>query len=221
MLSKAIRSIIVKHNSVSPPVLNSCVRFVHGFKSRPEQRTKISIDRVSSVLDSPMVAEDRNRPIRMRGKISKPLDNPKMELDNASKGILESTGMDIMDVMNESLRSDEFYNVFKGTDSAADVVEIIEVKLNRDRSHAHAVWKSRVIELFLDNLLTKSLTPPDIKVAEKMVTSMTNILQRHEAKFRSRIIRTINFRRVPRVYFTHSQSLTDLLTLLKEDNFIR
>jgi len=207
---------------ISPTIkLGIPIRCIHNVKSRQEQRTKSSIDRVSSLLDSPLVAEDRNRPLRMRGKISKPLEKTEMELDTASKGMLEATGMDLMDVMNETLRSDEFHNVFKGTERAFDVVEIVEVKVNRDCSHAHALWKSKFVELFLNNLMNRTLTPQEIKIAEKMISNMTNILQRHEAKFRSQIIKTINFRRVPRVYFKHEKSLDDLILYLKEQNYVR
>lgn len=157
----------------------------------------------------------------MRGKISQPLEKTTLELDDASKGVLEATGMDIMDVMNELLSSDQFHNVFKGTECAADVVEIIEVKLNRDCSHAHAFWSSKLVEVFLTNLLERPLSAQQVKVAEKMGANMTNILQRHEAKFRSEIIKTINFRRVPRVYFRQEKTIDDLLLLLKEQNFMR
>jgi ribosome-binding factor A len=157
----------------------------------------------------------------MRGKISKPLEKPRLELDDASKGMLDSTGLEVMDVMNEALQTDEFYQIFKGTESAADVVEIIDVKMNRDFSHAHAFWRSKVVEMCFENLLAKNLAPTDIKIAEKMLLNMTNILQRNEAKFRSHMVRRINFRRVPRIYFKHEKPLEDMLTLIKEQNYIR
>lgn len=202
-------------------VCRPIVREAHSFKSREEQKTKHSVDRVSNILDSPLVSEDRNRPIRMRGKISKPLEKPRLELDDASQGMLDSTGMEVMEVMNEALQTDEFYQVFRGTESAADVVEIIDVKMNRDFSHAHAFWRSKVIEMCLENLLSKNLAPTDVKIAEKMLVNMTNILQRNEAKFRSHMVRRINFRRVPRIYFKHEKLLVDMLALIKEQNYVR
>lgn len=169
-----------------------------------------------SLLDDPSLEIDRARPIRQRAKISQPLEKPpKLVLDDASQGMMEAIADDIMDNMNDALNSNDFIGVFKGVDYASQVVEISAVKLNQDYSHAHITWRSSYIEDVLIQFQTKDLTDRDVKMAEKMTKNITDILQLHEGKFRSHMIRNFNFRRVPRIYIQPDEYIEDLLKVLK------
>lgn len=121
-----------------------------------------------------------------------------------------------------------------------NVVEISTVSLNQDQSHAHAYWSSEPIETMLKNLILagkqhvflqhQSAKPQDLQkfasiapvdaregyqLALKMEKNLSTKLQRYEGKFRSHIIRTINMRRVPRIFFAADKDTKMLIEQLK------
>jgi ribosome-binding factor A len=174
------------------------------------------IDKTLSLLDDPSLEDDRSRPVRQRGKISKPLEKPpKLVFDKASQGMSEAIADDMMDNMNDALGSNAFIGVFKGTDYASQIVEVSSVRFNQDYSHAHVTWTSDYLEQIFNELKKKQLSSREVRFSGQMLSNINNILQRNEGKFRSHFIRTFNFRRVPRIYFQHDQKLENIMIELK------
>jgi ribosome-binding factor A len=122
-------------------------------------------------------------------------------LDNASQGRLETTCEDVMDNMNETLASSALINVFKGVKDASMVIEIAHVEINMDYSHATAHWESEILMNFVDSVRTENGPEDALKLALKMETKITAKLQKLEPLFRTRIVKQMDFRRVPRIYF--------------------
>ena len=102
-----------------------------------------------------------------------------------------------------------------GIEYASQLVEISSVRLNQDYSHAHAKWRSRFVEDILTKFQEKELTDRDIKFTEKMIANINDVLQRSEGKFRSNVVKSYNFRRVPRMYFQPDEVIEDLVKVLK------
>lgn len=120
------------------------------------------------------------------------------------------------------------------------VVEISTVSLNQDQSHAHAYWSSEPITIMLQKLVAASqqyviqshrpevarniqrktqVGPQDplkcYEFAQRAESRLTKKLQDREGGFRSHIIRTINMRRVPRIFFAPDKSTKMLMAQLK------
>ena len=210
---------IVCHQAIlflSQRNLSGINRRVHrSSNNNSDDKDKGRMTKTISLLDDPSLEVDRSRPIRQRAKISQPLEKPaKLVLDEASRGMSQAIADDMMDNMNDALSSNDFIGVFKGVDYASQVVEISSVRLNQDFSHAHVTWRSRYIEDLLEKFQEKDLSENDVKMAEKMTTNINDILQRNEGKFRSHFIKSVNFRRVPRIYFQKDQYIEDLLKVL-------
>eukprot|EP01039_Chlorochromonas_danica_P005882 gene5882-6477_t len=152
-----------------------------------------------------------------RYKLNKSLVAPEKEqITSQMDGILGATADEIMDDMNEVLDSPQFSSIFGNKfTSLSDALEISSLVLNKDVSHAHARWHSPIIAGFIDSLVKKEeVTKAQLLLAQKMASNITRRLQSNEGKFRSHIIRTINFRRVPRIFFRASHTIETLLDKL-------
>eukprot|EP01033_Poteriospumella_lacustris_P009299 gene9299-6661_t len=120
------------------------------------------------------------------------------------------------------------------------VVDITTVSLNQDQSHAHAYWSSEPITIMLQKLVAASQQymiqshRPEVaqsiqrkahvgpkhplqcyEFAQRAESRLTKKLQDREGGFRSHIIRTINMRRVPRIFFAPDKSTKMLMAQLK------
>jgi ribosome-binding factor A len=187
---------------------------------------KNSIGRASSILDDRSGADSTFgrsvQPYKQRGKLTKPLVKaPKAMLDPSSQGILQAHGNDIMDVINEALASREFYSLFRSVKDPSDVLEISQVTLNRDLSHAYIHWRSPPIDELLSRLVSKIPTKQEVDRMEKILKQLTTKLQDNEGSFRSVMIRKLNFRRVPRFYFkpdVNTQMIFEQLREIQDDD---
>lgn len=93
-----------------------------------------------------------------------------------------------------------------------------------DYSHAHTFWRSPAIEIFIkliiQDLLTKKITDPEvikkkIDTVRRMEAKVSEQLQLNEGRMRSHLIKTINFRRVPRLLFESDTSIKILVEKLQ------
>lgn len=115
-----------------------------------------------------------------------------------------------MDDMNELLASKTFLHFFRRGITASQVVEVVHVDINQDYSHATAYWKSSFVNRFISFVAKeKGAELGDnvrgIEVAEKLHKQFTKLintrLQDSESRFRSNLLKTMSFRRVPRIFF--------------------
>jgi ribosome-binding factor A len=161
------------------------------------------LDSLIQILDKSNGSEAPLSAIK-RKKLATPLDQSSEERrkDPAESGILEATGVDIAELLNEAFPTMTFNEVgLSKVQDLGEVVEIVHVKVNRDCSHADASWDSPFIAQFLGKV-EKSFGAQDrSRIAHKLETGITSALQQREGKFRAFLARNMDFRRVPRVFF--------------------
>lgn len=183
--------------------------------------------RVSSVInqvDASFDGSDAHRGQSQRKlKLNKSLRRPaKVVLDQASKGLHESMGQELADCMNDYLFNNSIVRSNRRiVDSSEHLVEISTVSLNQDESHAHAFYTSEPFEAILQLMIKESGSGEHVdssknfQLAKRMEKNLTKKLAVLEGKFRSHIIRTINLRRVPRIFFAPDSSTRALLRQLE------
>lgn len=183
------------------------------FERNPRARTAVDL------LDDPVINVDLKRPAKERSKTSRPLRKLAPEpVDKRKEAQISNLSNQIKSIMNSTLASKIFLNKFRGVEKGSDLFKIEIVTTNRDASHAYAHWRSEPIEKYLKQLeFNKSIET--LQRGEKLIKKTTENLQSHESKFRSSMIKVINLRRVPRIYFKHSEAIQVLLDNLKNDSF--
>ncbi len=183
------------------------------------KKPKVHVSASSNTRFMPNVGRDvaailDEAPTRSQAKLHRPLDqsNDKNEASSHNDGILEATALDIMDNMNAALASEKLSNIFRKVGPTSEVLEISFVKINRDCSHVDASWSSSALKGFVENLYSNSAcSAKELHLAQKMTKNITHTLQKNESKFRSYLLKHINFRRVPRMFFQPQGALTALL----------
>ena len=136
-------------------------------------------------------------------KLQRPLEAvEKKVLTAAQLGQLQSTAEDLHDVLSEAMSTSAFSNLFpQGMHDTTLAVDIHEVKLNRDCSHAYVSWSCEILRKFVLEAQTEFGNESAQRFAGRAVKSINKKLQEREAQFRSYIIRHMHFRRVPRLFF--------------------
>lgn len=136
------------------------------------------------------------------GKLRQPLATKKKAiLDVPSQGRLEATCEDVLDNMNETLASSALTNIFKGVRDASMVIEIVHVDMNMDYSHAYAHWESTILKDFMATVSKEKDHEESQRLALQMEKQITSKLQKLEPVFRSKIVKKMDFKRVPRIFF--------------------
>jgi len=147
--------------------------------------------------------EGARTPSSTKQRLQRPLEAvEKKALTAAQLGQLQSTAEDLHDVLSEAMSTSAFSNLFQGMNDHAIAVDIHEVKLNRDCSHAYVSWNCDVLEKFVLEAQTEFGNESAKRFAGRAARSINKKLQDREAQFRSYIIRHMHFRRVPRVFFS-------------------
>ncbi len=139
---------------------------------------------------------------KLYGKLSSTLEKRvARELPESAVGMISTTGDEIANVLSEIFATNTFYRIFKGTKRLDEVIEIEDVKVNQDYSHATVYWSSTLINNFLI-LINKKFGPEEYnKMYEVTTKKVDSTLQRLEPKLRSILAKKMSFRRVPRLYF--------------------
>eukprot|EP01038_Epipyxis_sp_PR26KG_P010634 gene10634-14279_t len=162
-------------------------------------------------------------------KLSQPLVKPPAKIESAaSQGYFATLNEEISDILNTTLTSQKFRNIFinsnqlinksnktknksenvvarpkqfTNNDHNLDLVEISDVVIDKEFSQIIAWWRSDVIKVFLLEVHKKLELPQFNKLVNKMTIKITNKLQKSESLFRSELIKEMDFRRVPRIMF--------------------
>jgi len=139
---------------------------------------------------------------KLQGKLSRGLEESEtLQLNAKGEGISDVVCNEITDTLNYSLSTDQFYKLFKGYKSPSDVVEIVKSTANLDFSHVIVYWDSDIIN---DVILSARKNLTEVKynqLRNKIVNGISKKLQATEPQFRSVLMKEIEFRRVPRLFF--------------------
>lgn len=144
-------------------------------------------------------------PKQVRAKLSRTLETPQPRsevLSERQKGMNTAFAEEIMDVLNEAMASSKIgRGLFRGTDDASAVVEITACKVNSDVSHIYAEWSSPIINGFADEIKGNMGEEKAKKFQKKSENYVTARLAMREGRFRTYLLRRIESKRVPRIYF--------------------
>lgn len=144
---------------------------------------------------------------KLRSRLDKKKESTRLSPD--AYGKMEGTSVDILDILNEALEENSLYELFKGTKRASDVVEVMHVVINQDCSHVTAYWSCDLIEKFVDKVREKHGDIDYKKVHNEFTSKISKKLKSCEPTFRSFLLRKMDFRRVPRIFFRHYWELED------------
>lgn len=139
---------------------------------------------------------------KSQGKLHKKLElNTQSEVSPEQRGILETTGEEIADVLNELFGSTKLQGTFRNVKTTADVVDVECVTLNQDYSHATAAWQSPYLDDFLKGVERTRGFEESERLKIKACKNITERLQRREPRMRAELAKKMNFKRIPRIYF--------------------
>ncbi|RYH09249.1 hypothetical protein EON65_40315 [archaeon] len=142
----------------------------------------------------------------------------KVKVNSETNGILEATALELVDDLNAALATPQLSSLFRSVPNILEVIEISKVILNKDMSHVDAFWVCKISSVFIQTLSKKdNITKQDVIVAKNMVQNINGKLQKQEARFRSHMIKSFDFRRVPRVFFRPDLKLQQQLGELEEN----
>jgi ribosome-binding factor A len=186
---------------------NSLMKFA-STKSTSKRRSGGDRDGDSSSSLSEHLDSVQNGQLRKKttAKLSKGLEkHVDPEPSTAMQGVLESTAEEICGILNDALASNKLYKLFRGCPDASEAIDIEYVKINTDCSHATAFWKSSVIEKYGNFVAVHDGPEKGFLVKQRMNKFISATLQRKEPVFRTILIKHMDFRRVPRVFFKNFQ----------------
>lgn len=181
---------------------------ISNYYNGKDQKTSVerATQKLLNKIDPSSIASDTGQrlPSVKKSKLNKGLDKKeKVLISDSNQGILDQSGNEIAEIINETLASRSFYKIFKGCDDASKIVEIEEVKINRDCSHAYAYWSSDILNKFAETMrLDNTIDQKDYnKFTTKSVEYIHSHLQTREGFFRSKLSQKMSFKRVPKIYF--------------------
>lgn len=145
---------------------------------------------------------------KQKNKLNRGLDSTSTgklkPLSTGSLGQLDNFQEAFCEVLNTALADKSFYKLFKGShEDSSSVIEFKKVDLNRDMSHATAYWHCPVVYKFLKFVL-KTKGEEEYKIlSEQTSQHISKILKAAEPRFRALVVKELEFRRVPRIFFVN------------------
>lgn len=140
-----------------------------------------------------------------RSKLSRGLEQKaKSVLSGESRGILDDTAEEILEHMTAVMESHDMKGLFRGVRNTTDHVYIEDITVNQDYSHITAWWSSPITDKFAQFLKQKNpngLGTSSLKFLEASNRAVTAKLQLKEGFFRSKLVKKMEFRKMPRIYF--------------------
>ncbi len=137
-----------------------------------------------------------------KAKLSKGLEQKvKQGISAASRGALDTTSEDIAEIITDALDSTKLINMFRGVEKASDMIEIEEVTVNQDYSHVTVWWSSPVVKKFALFVRQKQSLQEAVTLNAKMTANINEKLQKCEGVFRHFVMKNIDYKKVPRIFF--------------------
>jgi ribosome-binding factor A len=210
---------------------NSKPRKSGSFKRPPTRALRFqsdSLEKATALLDDSSVKVDRSKPINDRSKLLKPLEG-KLNVakvneneDVALHGLYALQSQELQQILTDTLELIDFSKVLPNVGNPSEFIEIERVKLNPDCSHADTFWTSAILHDFYLTLIEKAEIDEEVHYSEKdlqkflsKLISVNKFLQENDGKFRTAIIRKVNYKRVPKVVFHIDKQLLALIQELK------
>ena len=174
--------------------LNSCHSRLFLWKTK--QYPKLSIRNFSN-NNSFLVNELDS--IKNSGKLKKKLEaTPKKIVGKVITGKLAANEEDFSDKINEILASKVMLGIFKGLTDVSLMIEIKETHIIGDGNNITALWTSQFLEKFINDIKNTHGINDANKMSLKITSYITKRLQDNESIFRTQLMKSIDFKRVPR-----------------------
>lgn len=145
------------------------------------------------------VSPENSLPKVGKSKLRKKLEaQSSPELTKSQLGALQSAEEEILEVLEECLRSNAMIGAFPHFQQSSKLVHISKVKVNRDLSHIDVIWGSTILETFVQQVYESHGKQEGMRIRDKIFKKTNLQLQKKEGTFRTFLMRTVDFRRVPR-----------------------
>jgi ribosome-binding factor A len=152
------------------------------------------------------VSPQTSLPAAGKSKLKKNLDVQSLpDLTIAQLGALQSAEDEILEILESCLESNALLGIFPQFKFPSQLVHIKNVKVNRDLSHVDVFWGSDILEKFVHKVYEINGTNEGKRMGDKFYKQTNLTLQKKEGTFRTFLMRTVEFRRVPR--FPHASLL--------------
>ena len=155
-------------------------------------------------------------PATAKSKLNLPLEareSRKETMSHAQKGMNQAIAEDIHEILSDAMSSPKLRTLFRGTKDASMVVDIKHVKVNSDVSHVYAEWQCDLLEGFAREIHDNMGADKAKSFGKRSIRYITGRLAARESVFRTVLMRQMQFKKVPRIYFTHeSTAIMDAAT---------
>lgn len=144
-----------------------------------------------------------------KSKLNLPLEareKKRETMNHAQKGLNQAVAEDIHEILSDALSSPKLRNLFRGTKDASILVDIKHVKVNSDVSHVYAEWQCDLLEAFAREMHDSMGSIKAKAFVKRAVNYVTGRLAAKESFFRTALMRQMQFKKVPRIYFTHEST---------------
>lgn len=184
----------MKRNIIKLRLFSSCSNILLSKNSTPEIIRQLDIN-TSNDNTLPRIKKTKI-------KLNKSLNTKETpKLTSMQVGTLDAAREEISEILEDCLNSNELLNLFHPFPHTSRVVQIRNVKLNRDISHIDVLWESNFLEEFIQRIYEINGEAEGKRMKLKLYNQVNQILQKKEGKFRTHLMKQIFFRRVPRIFF--------------------
>lgn len=195
-----------------------CVSSAFGTKTQPSGDTgkQLNNSHLLESIDMAAAPISPTVPSKAKLKLAKKLLKPeKPKLSPKDAGLLEAESDELLGIISRTLKSSKLLEVFSSTDLAS-VLDVEKVVVNSDSSHVTVYWTSPAVAKFLAMVKRKHGLNDAIDIGQKICDKITSKLTARESVFRTDIMRHMDYRRVPRIFFS-SHDLIELNLTIKKN----
>lgn len=195
-----------------------CISSAFGTKTQSlgDVAQQLNNSRLIESIDTAAAPISPTVPSKAKLKLAKKLLKPeKPKLSAKDAGLLEAECDELFGIISETLKSSKLLEIFSSTDLAT-VIDVEKVVVNSDSSHVTVYWTSPAVAKFLSMVKRKHGLNDAIEIGQKICDKITSKLTARESVFRTDVMRHMDYRRVPRIFFL-SHDLIELSLTIKKN----
>lgn len=196
------RASITRCSRAATALNRSFARIKFEMPKPKEPRTKpMTGTELINSLDSPTYTQGGTTK-QDKIKLNRGLNAPKVtRINPIIIGTNETIAVDILEYMTEALTSRKMKRIFKGVKDLEGMVVFEHCHVNTDLSHCYIYWSSDVSDHFANFVIDTKGEQEGSQILEVMNANINNRLQAVEGYFRHQLIKRMDFKKVPRIYF--------------------
>ena len=193
-----------------------CIREFGTKNNSKDNLNQLGNSRLLDAIDMAAAPISPTVPSVAKLKLARKLQKPEaVKLSPKDAGLLEAESYELLEILCETLKSPRLAEMFTSTD-ISNVIDIEKVVVNSDSSHVTAYWTSPAVVKFLAMVKRKNGLNDATKIGQKICDGITARLTNNESVFRTAVMRHMDYRRVPRIFFM-SHDLIELQLTIKKN----